>query len=79
MYTSIVVAHCIAASGYVRRTWVRVAAWVACLLIAASTCFLKQHSVLDAAGAAGLFALVLGAWHVVGRAARRPRRGTLAD
>ncbi|WP_300082115.1 phosphatase PAP2 family protein [Propioniciclava sp.] len=79
VYTSIVVAHCIAASRYVRRAWVRVAAWVACVLIAASTCFLKQHSVLDAAGAAALFAIVLGAWHVLPRTVRPPRPDAVAD
>lgn len=72
VYTSLVVAHCIATSRYVHRVWVRAGAWLACSLIAASTCFLKQHSVLDAAGAAALFVVVLGTWQLLPHGARAP-------
>lgn len=67
VYTSIVVAYCVWVSRYVRRAWVRWASLVLCLVIAASTCFLKQHSWVDAAAAAVLFALVLLAWTLVVR------------
>lgn len=76
VYTSIVVAHCLATSRYVRRAWVRVAAWALCALIAASTCFLKQHSILDAFGAAGLFVVVWGASRAMAAARGRRRIGT---
>lgn len=67
VYTSVVVAYCLATSRYVRARWVKAASWLLCLLIAASTCFLKQHSILDAFGALGLFALVWLAWSLVTR------------
>ncbi|MDN5571535.1 MAG: phosphatase PAP2 family protein [Propionibacteriaceae bacterium] len=65
VYTSIVVAYVVATSRYVRHAWVRWAAWALCLLIAASTCFLKQHSILDAFSAAALFAMVWAGWRLV--------------
>lgn len=71
VYTSIVVAYCLAFSRYVRATWLKAASWVLMVLIALSTCFLKQHSILDAFGAAGLFVVVLAAWHLVRRASGR--------
>lgn len=64
VYTSVVVAYCLALSRYVRHSWVP---WVSTLLmvaITASTCFLKQHSILDAFGAAALFAAVWLGWRV---------------
>lgn len=73
VYTSIVVAYCVWRSRYVRRGWVRWASLALCAVIAASTCLLKQHSWVDAAGAAGLFVGVLLAWRLLvtrlGRAA----------
>ena len=75
VYTSIVVASCLAASRYVRHTWVKVASWALCLVIAASTCLLKQHSILDAFGAAALFALVWLAWTAWTRHPRRTAQG----
>ncbi|MFP5416310.1 MAG: phosphatase PAP2 family protein [Actinomycetes bacterium] len=65
VYSSIVVAYCLATSRYVRAAWVRWGSFALMLLIAASTCFLKQHSVLDAFGAAALFVVVLGVWRAV--------------
>ena len=41
---------------------VRPASWVLTGLISASTCFLKQHSVVDGIAAAGLFGLVKVGW-----------------
>ncbi|QIK71179.1 phosphatase PAP2 family protein [Propioniciclava coleopterorum] len=77
VYTSLVVAFCLAASRYVRRRWVKAASWALCLVIAASTCFLKQHSILDAFGAAALFGLVWLAWRAwTRRAWTRRRAGT---
>lgn len=73
VYTSIVVAFCLGTSRYVTRRWVRVASWVLMVLIAASTCFLKQHSILDAFGAAALFVVVWAAWRLIERR-RRLRR-----
>ena len=73
VYTSIVVAFCLATSRYVTRRWVRIASWVLMVLIAASTCFLKQHSILDAFGAAALFVMVWAAWRLIERT-RRLRR-----
>ena len=75
VYTSIVVAYCLATSRYVRATWVRIAAVVLCALIAASTTFLKQHSFLDAVGALALFAATWGAWRLLGL---RPRTAAQA-
>lgn len=78
VYTSIVVAWCLQTSRYVRARWVKVASWVLMVLIAASTCFLKQHSILDAFGAAGLFAVVAGLrWAMVRRTAAEPRPASL--
>lgn len=73
VYTSIVVAFCLATSRYVTRRWMAGVSWVLVTLIAASTCFLKQHSILDAFGAAALFVVVWGAWALLER--RRVRRG----
>ncbi|MFT3877564.1 MAG: phosphatase PAP2 family protein [Propioniciclava sp.] len=67
VYTSIVVAFCLATSRYVTRRWVVATSWVLVVLIAGSTCFLKQHSILDAFGAAALFVVVWVAWRLVVR------------
>lgn len=72
VYTSIVVASCLQASRYVRHRWVRVASWLLLVVIAASTCFLKQHSILDAFGAAGLFVAVWALWRLIELRRRTP-------
>lgn len=68
VYSSIVVAHCIWISRYLRdRPWVK---WVSaglCVVISASTAVLKQHSIVDAFGAVALFGLVWGAAALVPR------------
>ena len=46
---------------------VRPASWALTGLISASTCFLKQHSVLDGLAAAGLFGVLKLAPRLVGR------------
>ncbi len=51
---------------------VRPASWLLTGVISASTCFLKQHSVLDGVAAAGLFAALKYAPRLLGR---RPRTG----
>ncbi len=83
VYSSIVVAFCLATSRYVTRAWVRWASWVLMVLIAASTCFLKQHSILDAVGAAALFVVVWASWRLLERAVRirrdRYSRGPSAE
>lgn len=71
VYTSIVVASCLMTSRYLRRRWLVVASWVLTVLIAASTCFLKQHSIMDAFGAALLFIVVWGLWCLVVRSGSR--------
>lgn len=62
VYSSIVVAHAVWVSDYLRsRPWVK---WVSAglaLVISSSTAVLKQHSILDAAGAVVLFVIVWAA------------------
>lgn len=65
VYTSIVVAHSVWVSRYVQHTWVRWTSLLLCVLIAASTCLLKQHSWVDAAGALVLFVAVWAAWQAI--------------
>lgn len=68
VYTTLCVNDCLQASGLLKRPGlVRPASWVLTGLISASTCFLKQHSVLDGVAAAGLFAVVRGSWRVLRR------------
>ena len=65
VYTSLVVAYCLITSRYVRSVWVKVAGIVLTVVIALSTAFLKQHSIVDAFGSAALFLLVLAAWSLL--------------
>ncbi len=67
VYTSLVVAYCLVVSGYVRSVWVKLTGIALTVLIALSTAFLKQHSIVDAFGSAALFLLVLGAWALLPR------------
>ncbi len=68
VYSSIVVAHCLWVSELLRpRSWVRWLSLALMLVISASTAILKQHSILDAFGAAALFAVVWGVGRLVPR------------
>lgn len=73
VYTSLVVAHCVWVSRYLRgRPWVRWVSLGLALVISASTAVIKQHSILDAAGAVALFAVLWLAWAAWTRRPRRP-------
>ncbi len=68
VYTTLCVNDALQSSRLLRRPEVvRPVSWALTGLISASTCFLKQHSVLDGLAAAGLFGLVRGSWSLLRR------------
>lgn len=68
VYTTLCVNDALQTSKLVKHPRiVRPASWALTGLISASTCFLKQHSVVDGVAAAGLFALVKGSWRLLTR------------
>ncbi|MDO5495146.1 MAG: phosphatase PAP2 family protein [bacterium] len=76
VYSSIVVAHCLWVSTYLRdRPWIRWASAALATVISLSTAVIKQHSILDAFGALALFLVLWALWRVVTKAsATRARR-----
>ncbi|WP_157754769.1 phosphatase PAP2 family protein [Nigerium massiliense] len=77
VYTSLVVNHCIQRSPQLRgRTWLRAGSWVLLVLIASSTVFLKQHSVVDVFWAVVLFVALVWASRLVYRSVEKHRSRT---
>ena len=75
VYTSLVVAYCLIVSRYVTSMWVKAAGIVLTVVIAFSTAFLKQHSIVDAFGSAALFLLVLAGWALLSGRRTPPAAG----
>nr|NLI51733.1 hypothetical protein [Propionibacterium sp.] len=68
VYTTLCVNDALQSSRLLRHPRVvKPVSWALTGLISASTCFLKQHSVLDGLAAAGLFGLVRGSWSLLRR------------
>lgn len=68
VYTTLVVNHCLQKSELLRHSrGVRAASWVLCVLISASTVFLKQHSIVDVFAALALYLAIWGVGHVIAR------------
>lgn len=77
VYSSLVVAVSIWVSDHLKsRPWVKWVSAALCLVISASTAILKQHSILDAFGAIGLFVVLATIWRLV---AGRHAAGTAHD
>lgn len=68
VFTTLCVNECLQRSTLIRHPRiVKPASWVLTGLISASTCFLKQHSVLDGVAAVGLFGVLKGGWRIARR------------